>query len=46
VGLAVSDWLSHWSEDMPGAEITAAFSDDFYMEFSTTQEFIDWAIDR
>ena len=43
VSLAVSNWLSHWSTKMPGAYITAALSDDFYKEFSGTQEFIDWA---
>jgi len=43
VGVAVSDWLAAWAPDMPGAKITAVFSDDFYKEFSGTQDFINWA---
>jgi peptidoglycan hydrolase CwlO-like protein len=43
---AISDWLSYWSTDMPGAEVDFVFSDDFNREFSSTQEFIDWAKER
>ena len=40
---AVSRWLSHWASEMPGAEIVGAFSDDFFQEFSGTDEFLTWA---
>lgn len=40
---AVDQWLSYWSDDMPAVRITAAFSSDFYEEFSGTPAFISWA---
>ena len=40
--VAVSKWLSHWTREMPGAEIVEAFSEDFNEEFSTTAEFLKW----
>ena len=40
--VAVSKWLSHWTREMPGAEIVEAFSDDFYQQFSSTDEFLTW----
>ena len=43
VSLAIDDWLAHLKEQMPGAEIYVVFSKNFYQEFSTTKEFIDWA---
>jgi hypothetical protein len=46
ISIAVSTWLAHWSDQMPGVKITAAYSDDFYKEFTGTQEFIQWAIDK
>ncbi len=46
ISVAVSDWLYNWSAEMPGAEVTAAFSNDFYEEFSGTREFITWAINK
>ena len=42
ISLAIDDWLAHLEEGMSGAQIYVAFSEDFYQEFSTTQEFIDW----
>ena len=42
VSLAVSHWLSHLDQEVPGAEICVVFSDDFYKEFSSTREFVDW----
>ncbi len=41
--LAIDDWLAHLEKGMAGAQIYVAFSEDFYQEFSTTQEFVDWA---
>jgi hypothetical protein len=46
ISSAVGTWLAHWSSEMPGAKITAVYSNTFYQEFAGTQEFIQWAIDR
>ena len=46
ISAAISSWLSHWASEMPGAKVTAVFSYDFYKEFDSTAEFIQWAIDR
>jgi len=43
VTLAVDDWLTRLAEEIPGAQIYVVFSEDFYQEFTTTEEFIDWA---
>jgi len=43
VSTAVNNWLSHWQNEMPGAEIVGVFSEDVYEEFSSTDEFITWA---
>ncbi len=42
VSLAIDDWVTHLKDEMPGAQIYAVFSEDFYQEFTNTQEFIDW----
>jgi len=42
VSLAVNDWLTHLEDEIPGAQIYLAFSENFYREFSSTREFIDW----
>lgn len=46
ISAAVNQWLLHWSLDIPGARITAVFSNDFYLEFDATGEFITWAENR
>jgi len=46
VSKAISDWLSHWKKEMPGAWVKYVFSDNFYNEFSSTEEFIDWVKER
>jgi len=46
VTIAVNDWLSHWAKNMPNAEIYVVFSDKFYHEFSSTNEFIEWVRQR
>ncbi len=46
VAVATNEWLSHWAQDMPGAQIVTAFSGKFYREFSGTEEFIDWVLER
>ncbi len=43
VPVAVFHWLKHLEEEIPGAEIYLAFSENFYQEFSGNQEFVDWA---
>ena len=42
VTLAVADWTTHLKDEMPGAQVYVVFSEDFYQEFTSTQEFIDW----
>ena len=42
VSVAVNAWLSRWAEKMGNAHIHLAFSDKFYQEFSSTEEFIEW----
>ena len=39
---AIDDWLARLNEEMRDAQIYVVFSEDFYQEFSTTEEFIDW----
>jgi len=46
VRTAINDWLNHWKQKIPGAKVTGVFSDEFYREFSNTEEFIQWVIDR
>jgi len=41
--VAIYHWLKHLEEEIPGAQIYLAFSENFYREFSSTLEFIDWA---
>lgn len=43
---AISTWLAHWADQMPGAQVTAVYSNDFFLEFASTQAFIQWANDR
>jgi hypothetical protein len=46
ISVAISDWLAHWSSQMPGAVITTAYSIGFNQDFSGTQDFIKWARNR
>jgi len=46
INRAVSDWLSNWLKEMPGAEVNSVFSNDFYREFANTEEFINWVKER
>jgi len=39
---AIDDWLARLEEEMHDAQVYVVFSEDFYQEFSTTEEFIDW----
>jgi flagellar biosynthesis chaperone FliJ len=42
---AIDSWFDHWAPEMPDAEVDFVFSHDFFQEFYSTQEFIDWAKD-
>jgi len=44
--IAVRRWLSNWNREMPGAEVVEVFSEDFYEEFSGTDEFLTWLEER
>ncbi|MFC2017535.1 transglutaminase-like domain-containing protein [Chloroflexota bacterium] len=43
VPLAVEYWLNHLEGEVPDAQMYVAFSENFYKEFSSNQEFIEWA---
>jgi hypothetical protein len=43
ISTAVTDWISHWSSDLPGAEVVQVFSEDFDEHFDSTDDFITWA---
>ena len=40
--VAVSRWISHWEDDLPGAQIVGAFSETDHQEFSSTAGFLAW----
>lgn len=42
VPLAIEHWLIRLEKEMLGAQIYVVFSENFYQEFSSNQEFIDW----
>jgi uncharacterized membrane-anchored protein YhcB (DUF1043 family) len=39
----IRDWLDSWADKIPGAHVCAAFSYDLRKDFTSTQEFINWA---
>ena len=39
---AISRWLSHWEDDLPGAQVVGAFSATDHQEFASTAEFLAW----
>ncbi len=43
ISTAVNDWLAQWPEES-GIHVSCVFSDSFYKAFSTTSEFVQWAI--
>ena len=46
IPLAIAHWLNHlelyFEKGLANAQIYMVFSEDFYQEFSNTQEFVDW----
>ncbi len=43
---AINSWLNRVRSTVPNPRISAVFSDTFYEEFSSTEEFIEWVINR
>jgi hypothetical protein len=43
ISTAISNWLSYWSSELPGAEVVQVFSDEFDERFDSTDDFITWA---
>lgn len=41
--LALQHWINHLEAVTPDAQVYVAFSEDFYQEFSSNEEFTDWA---
>ena len=46
ISSAIRTWLAYWSDDMPGAEVTTVYSNDFFQDFNSTEDFIQWAVDK
>ena len=44
--IEIKKWISNWTTEIPGAKISAVFSDDMYEEFASTTEFLEWFADR
>jgi len=44
--IAINDWLSHWSKEMPGAYVQMVFSENEDKRFSSTAEFLTWLSQR
>jgi hypothetical protein len=44
--IAVNEWLAHLESKMPGAFISKVFTDDYYYEFESTDEFLAWIESR
>ncbi len=42
IPLAIENWLIHLEEKVPDAHIYVIFSENFYQEFSSNEEFINW----
>ncbi len=38
----LNNWLNWWSADIPGAQVTMLFDDEYYWEFDNNNEFVDW----
>ena len=39
---AINLWLEHIKDKVPGGQVTAAFSDTFYRDFTGTGDFLNW----
>ncbi len=43
IPVALDHWYNHLEEELPDPQVYVVFSEDFYLEFSGNEEFIDWA---
>jgi len=43
IPLALDHWYNHLKEELPDPQVYVVFSENFYLEFSGNEEFIDWA---
>ena len=43
IPLALDHWYNHLEEELPAPQVYVVFSENFYLEFSGNEEFIDWA---
>ena len=39
---AINLWIQRLQDKVPGAQVSAAFSDTFYQEFTGTENFLEW----
>ncbi|HSW58279.1 MAG TPA: transglutaminase-like domain-containing protein [Dehalococcoidales bacterium] len=46
ISTAIYNWLAHWSREMPNAFVDGVFSETVDQEFTSTQDFINWASAR
>jgi len=43
IPVALDHWYNHLEEELPAPQVYVVFSENFYLEFSGNEEFIDWA---
>ena len=43
IPIALNHWYKHLEEELPAPQVYVVFSENFYLEFSGNEEFIDWA---
>lgn len=44
--IAINEWMSHWSQDIPGAYVSRIFSQNEEHSFSSNAEFLSWLDQR
>lgn len=43
IPVALDHWYNHLEDELPDPQVYVVFSENFYLEFSGNEEFIDWA---
>ncbi|MFQ6122206.1 MAG: transglutaminase-like domain-containing protein [Dehalococcoidales bacterium] len=43
ISLALNHWFNHLKDELPDPQVYVVFSENLYLEFSSNEEFIDWA---
>ncbi len=43
IPLALDHWYNHLKDELPDPQVYVVFSENFYLEFSGNEEFLDWA---